>query len=301
MKSRFLLRTGLAAAIVLGGLMCGEVSWATSGNWTISQSTTLMQDHYGTIKITASGVTLDCQGHWINYDASVGNAYNCGGGIYTCGIAANWVSTSSAPVTVKNCNVRGAFWYGVAIDHASFPSILNTESQATGGVLVSYGDHPTLNDVRAIGNAGNGIVLQAITQAVWASNVTAYGVHGTGIKVIRCEGTILHASVTYGLGNGVTVQNSFGGEFVGSTIWGNFGNGLAFSDHSGGLVSGNLIRFNEGEGLSFIHSTNVYVRDNTLTSNDEYEPLCDANQDGYLNTWSGNTILHPCGTVPTPH
>ena len=96
------LRLVLAPLLLLLAISAPLSVWASSGTLTVTEDTSLTEDHYGNIVIAADGATFDCDGHKV-----IGS----GSGV---GILLDGRST----VTVENCHVEG-FPIGFGLGNSS--------------------------------------------------------------------------------------------------------------------------------------------------------------------------------------
>jgi hypothetical protein len=251
-----------------GVLLAAGTSEATQGNWTITQSTTLSADHYGTITLAADYVRLDCANHNVIFN---GAANNCGGS--TCGI----VIDGRYNAQIANCKVQGGFWSGVRLNNTVWPLVEN--SSATGasiGFSVQGGDHIRLSALQANGN-GSGFIVNGSQQFISASGLNAFSNSGTGFTANSTSGlNLLSGNFTSNGGHGVLIANSLGA-----------------------FVQDNQIAFNSFYGLVVANTSNSNFKTNSAWGNNGGG--CDATQSGPSNTYVGNFFSNYCGSIPTPH
>lgn len=169
------LERGLILCLVFGsGVLPAQAQ--TVGLMLIGEDTVLTQDHYGSTAITADGVTLDCDGHFIISD-------NPG---KTTGVGID----SRHGVTVKNCH---------AIDHSrGFFPLLATDvtlqnNTATGNTWAGFDVGLTVGGMLISNEAfGNhyGIVLSRTSEVSMIGNIATGNVEG-GIDVVASDSCFL--------------------------------------------------------------------------------------------------------------
>jgi hypothetical protein len=272
-----LLRSkGILSALSLAVVsLVGRAGEATQGNWTITQNTTLTEDHYGSITIAADNTILDCANHNIIFSAAVPTSYNCTNvSPMTCGISVKVRYNAQ----VRNCHIQGGFGAGVKLKSTTWALV--QDSTATGahiGFMVEQGDHVRLNTLQASGNSGSGFYLVQAQLYVMADALTAFSNGGDGFSASYCESI-----------------NLIGGSFSS-----NGGSGAWFSNGAGNVIDANQFLYNGAHGLDFSNTRSSLIENNFGQGNNSG---CDAIQSGSTyNTWQGNTFYNWCGTVPASH
>jgi hypothetical protein len=178
-------RCWCALLLIAIGLLSPDPAFARDrGALTIRGDHTMMQDRYGSIKIDADNVTLDCQ--WKQIHASGHSGVNCGliaAGLATpdqlkCGISVQ----RRQNVTIKNCLVVGnTFDIGIHVQQSDNVRIENTTVHAAKtGYHFRFSWGVTLKDVTAHYNEDMGF-MKAHSQ-VNAEGLDAWRNGSTGFR-----------------------------------------------------------------------------------------------------------------------
>lgn len=165
---RLPLQVAAAAAAVAAAAAFAPVAGATTGDLWITASTTLTEDHQGSIQIAASGVTLDCAGHTVS-----GSAF--------AGIRLDNVSS----VTIRNCTVTG-FSFGFFVSASNGNQLVNdvgTANSQDGFALASGSTGNTLSFDRADENGSFGFAVDSSSSNT-LSDDTATGNADSGFGVL---------------------------------------------------------------------------------------------------------------------
>lgn len=273
MKSRRVLSLVVLAVVVA----LSSRSEATKGNLVITQSTTLTEDHYGSITLAADNILLDCDNHQIIYDSTVPWSYNCTTvAPMTCGIAV----TSRQNAEIHKCNIQGGFGAGIYLDRTKWAWVDHANiTSANYGLIAANGDHLRLEFVWATYNSSTGFWIRQVVDYVKATGLVAAHNGGTGVYVTYSTAT----------GNLNLLQ---------STSTANGGSGILLNKIWGGTVDGNTVVQNGGDGINIANGQTMTFSNNYSSGNGSG---CDAVQSGTYNSWSGNFFSVTCPTVPSPH
>ncbi len=292
----------IAFAVVAIGTT--TMAHATNGRMVITTNKTLTADHTGQIHINANNITLDCAGYDISY--TVANTNGCGDtGTLRCGIRAE----NRSGITIKNCEVTGAYDYGIWIAGTT-SAVLDRVTARSNEVGFRIEDSSLLN-IRyggALTCTGGGYEIRDSSDLMMFA-VSAVSNEGDGIDVNDSSYVnIQQAQILDNGANGIELDGGPNASVGSSTIRYNGQHGLSL-DPSGTNVatfpcsafsiSSNFVEFNTEEGIRLQNCDNGFIRNNTA----QYNGGCNANQDGAStgNTWTGNLLQTWCGTVPNPH
>jgi parallel beta-helix repeat protein len=298
MRMRFCALAAMAvAALVLVGS-----SFATTGLLVITTSTTLSEDHQGSIVISGTGVTLDCAGHRVT-----------GSGVGV-GVGINVVADG---VTVTRCQVQG-FDVGIQTSAASTRILANVLKRNNQGVRLAGGTNATVsrniasenrdfgiiaaegaNGATIGANAANnngliGIALNTATNNVVAMNVANQnGETGIDVAFSSSYNRILNNAVVKNGNHGVHLFESDNNTIVGNVAYSNGtpgnGTGFAFNSSSGNTVSRNVALKNGGVGFHVF----LLSQSNTFTQNvacgNFFTDAADIST-GSGNNWSNNAF-----------
>lgn len=240
----------LSALFVASSTLSAAPVFATSGTMYVTGTTTLTEDHYGTIILAANNARIDCNGHTI-YDST--QPGYCGASrTESCGIAAAHIDRGY----VINCGVQN-FEIGIDGWVVSNLTIRNSGIYVNGDGLHIYNSSSTsnffvLNNEIAL-NSDEGIDME----------------YGYGMRV-------LNNAVYWNFRDGADVEFGSGNVFSGNLFWDNLLNGLEFDDSPYPSVTNNWFEANGRNpneptelrnGLSFDNADNFYVSGNTSVSN----------------------------------
>lgn len=261
---RKLGKTALAVAVATAAPLLGIVAAApsasaTTGTLTITGSTTLSEDHYGSIVIGADDVTLDCAGHQVIYPGT--NPGGPGGGILLVG---------RTGVTVENCHVTGAYQYPVAVMQGSSGN--------------------TLRDNTATGYIRNGFSLvDGADNNTLTGNVATGGLHG--FWVVDASGNVLADNQSYdsgfqlGNGPGTTTTNN---TLVNNTSSGSIHASFSVFGANGNTVTNNTATHNGVAGFSaMVASGNTFRHDAATYNGIGFDVV-----DGTGNTFTKDAANH---------
>jgi parallel beta-helix repeat protein len=279
------------------------IAHATNGRMVITANRTLTTDHTGQIKLNADNITLDCAGHKISF--TVANTDGCGGGALRCGIRAE----NRSGITIKNCEVTGAYDYGVWIAGTTSSVVDHVTARSNVvGFRIEDSDLLTIRHSAALTCTGGGYEIRDSSDLTMFAD-SAVGNEGDGIDVNDSS----HVNIQQAqiLDNGVNGIEFDGGPHASvgsSTIRFNGQHGLSLDPSGTNVVafpcsafsvSSNLVEFNADDGIRLQGCDSGFLRNNTA----QFNGGCNADQDGAStgNTWTGNILQSWCGTVPNPH
>jgi len=293
----------MSVAFAIVALVQPATAHATNGRMLVSANKTLTANHTGQIQITANNVTLDCAGHTITYTAA--NTTGCGSaGTLRCGIRAQ----NRTGITIKNCEVIGAYNYGVWVAGTTSSTLDNVTARSNavgfrietssslnirnssaltctgGGFEIRDSDHLTLFADSAVSNAGDGIDVNDSSFV----NIQQAQVLDNGVNGIEFDGgpnASVGSSSIYFIGkHGLSLDP---------------GTNAVTYPCSAFSISSNDVHSNIEDGIRLQNCDNGFIRNNTS----QFNGLCSANQDSFSagNSWTGNILQNWCGTVPNPH
>jgi hypothetical protein len=305
-KARALLLRLTTAAIAAFILVAPGVALANQyGQLRISSDTTLTDHRYGAVVFDADGITLDC--NWKMVHISSFTPKNCTlgapSGLEKCGIVAD----GRANITIKRCNVIGAFDHGVFLRNTEAAKVEHTQAAgATTGFTFTRNRYLTTNTLLANSSGVTGVVIDNDTHGFYTN--TTVGTSGyIGIDVLHANGsTLSQVSVAYaqtiglwvGRGTLNTVVDGASIEMIadgpGIVLDGSGTGGT----NDGFVLTNSVVRWAAGQGLGVYKTVNSYFGANIIENNG-----CDAYQDSESlgNTWTGNSFTCWAGTVPANH
>lgn len=298
--TRFLGHSSLYVRVFLVALVLGAVApgpaHATTGIMTITQTTTLTANHTGQIRFGASNITLDCAGYEVRFSPRQSSG-GCGtGGTMTCGIR----SLNRTGITIRNCDVVGAYDYGIWIQGTSTTSHVRDSSVTDAGVGVrvdSASDLQFFNSA-AVSN-GAGFEIRDSSDILFTSTDAVYST-GDGFDTNDSTNVRIQYAFVFANGvNGIEFDDSPGAGVLNSEVQNNGQHGVSLDNSSAVYISANLIQGSIQNGLRLQNCDSGTIRYNQVDNNG----ACNANQDAASsgNTWTGNTLQNWCGTVPNPH
>jgi parallel beta-helix repeat protein len=297
---RYILVSVAFAIVALGPT---PMAHATSGRMVINANKTLTADHTGQIQLNANNITLDCAGHKISY--TVANTTGCGsGGAQRCGIRAE----NRSGITIKNCEVTGAYDYGVwiagttssVVDHVTARSNVvgfriedsdlltirhSTAITCTGGYEIRDSSDVTMFADSAVSNEGDGIDVNDSSYV----NIQQAQILDNGVNGIELDGgphaTVGSSTIRYNGQHGLSLDPS--------------GTNAVTFPCSAFSISSNVVEFNSEDGIRLQDCDSGFIRNNTA----QFNGGCDADQDGFStgNSWTGNILQNWCPGVPNPH
>jgi parallel beta-helix repeat protein len=269
---------------------------ATEGNVVITSNWTLTEDHYGSIRIDANDVTLDCAGHTVHGPGDFGLS----GGI-------SFHSVSG--VIVKNCMVTGfAQRNGIYCYQCNNARIENNTLVQNG----AHGMHISGVGVTVVGNTsrdqngpddGMGIVGTELRDSrIEGNQVTNNRWAGIGL-LDDSQGNVVFDNIARGNGFGIVLQGASKNELRGNTVEANSYQGLALLVGDGNLVWKNTITRSLIGIEMYGASGNVFrenvVNKNTyegfkiyLGSNDNEFIANKANANGSIGFWVFDDASH---------
>ena len=292
----------VAFAIIALGLTA--TAHATNGRMLITSNKTLTANHTGQIQFNANNITLDCAGHTISYTAA--NTDGCGSaGTLRCGIRAQ----NRTGITIKNCEVIGAYNYGVWIAGTTNSVVNGVTARSNAlGFRIETSDSLNIRYSTALTCTGGGFEIRNSNNLTMFAD-SAVSNAGDGIDVN--DSSYVNIQQAQVLDNGVNGIEFDGGPHASvgsSTIRYNGQHGLSLDPSGTNVVtypcsafsvSSNDVEFNIEDGIRLQNCDSGFIRNNTA----QYNGACSVNQDSAstLNTWTGNLLQNWCGTVPNPH
>lgn len=301
MNKQNALRVALSGTMAVAALLAnaGTAHAVQYGQIGISTDTTMTTDRFGSIVFAADNITLDCNHHQIHISAST--PINCSP-FYTsgkCGI----VAAGRTGITIKNCNVVGAYTVGVDLEGTQDSAVFDTN--ASGNNVAFNFSHTTHLVVERI-NAnlvGTGVLVGYDTESYFQA-VTTNATTSNGVSVFDSSGTWL---------DDVTVSNA--GDFgfisnyntylmmhrmnVNHSI-----EGFVDFDSEGLTLDAGVFEWNNLFGLVVRYDRYNTITDNLVQHNNQaHSPYdCDAfEEEATSNFWSGNQLETRCGSVPASH
>ena len=314
------------SALLLIPMVGVSPALATSGVWSLTESTTLKADYQGNIVIRTDNVTLDCAGHTVS---------GPGVDLYSGGI-----DVRADNVTVKRCVVsgfehNGLFGggadlrverstfarngnHGVHVDAASNGAVAGVTSRSNGaiGIVLTNASGFLVDASTAQGNPWGGVALFEGTTGTTVSGSTAIG-NGIGFILVDVSDNTLRQNTANSNAHGFTLLGATDNTLVANTANGNeflgfqVGEGSNFNKLSRNTANGN------DSGISVCGSDGNTATSNTANGNttfgvvvfsgssDNTFRLNTARSNGYfdawdeesLNIWEGNSFG---STYPLP-
>jgi parallel beta-helix repeat protein len=250
---RSIFRALVLMALVTVALVAGSQALASTGPMYVTSDTTLTEDHFGSVFITADDVTLDCAGHAV-----------IGGGVGTS--VSVGIDVLANGVTVTNCVVRG-FLTGVFTAAQGTHVVADTLSENNEGLRLQGATGASILGNTADANAWWGILA--------CCNANGNTISGNSTKLNRIVGMGLNGASWNVFTNNVAAHNERG-----------FGVGFS-SDHN--TISHNVAANNSVTGFDFLDAndnaidTNVSVRNGSGPNGGGY-----AFNNSSRNTVTGN-------------
>lgn len=285
-KKLHLTLLALTGAVALG--TPGTAHANQYGELRISTSTTLHDNRFGNIVFDAPNVTLDCAGYQVHI-SSFTKARGPNGekvGIYAAG---------KNGITIRNCNIVGEFDVGLWVSSSSSVYV-DTASAGVGSTHTGFRFDNNSGMVAGMLTAsGDATGVLVTTDDVGFYQVLA-DTCSTGVEIDGSTLTQLGPSLITDCDTGVQTNQSDHVWLTGVDAEDNL---IGLSSYDDTLVvNGNEFNNNSDFGADIFQNTNSSFNGNEFTGNG----TCDAWQHlSTGDTWSGNTIGHLCGTVPTPH
>ena len=289
------VRYSMSVALALVALAVAPTA-AHAGRMTITKNKTLTADYRGQIRFGADGITLDCAGHKILF--STINTDDCGtGGTSRCGIHA----VNRTGITIKNCEVTGAFDYGVWIDTTSSSVVDHVVARGNEiGFGIDDADQLTVRYSTAITCSNTGFeITDSSNLTLFADSAVSNERDGFDIDDSSAV-NIQQAQVLDNAVNGIEFDNSDLATVGSSTVRLNGQHGISLDDSDLFSISSNLVESNTEDGIRLVQNDDDgFIRNNTS----QYNGSCSANQDSTStgNTWTGNLLQTWCDTVPDVH
>ncbi len=210
-------------------------------------------------EITAENVTLDCGGHYVNYDLDLVDNEDF------------LITSESSSTVVKNCNFEGNLvdlrYTGNVINlSGSYSSVIRNRFNAVKTAFYSdycYGCNVSENDFRNLG--GNAIEVVDSKKSFIEDNKIV--VSSNAIKILGGDNTRVNNNYAEGSRiNSLVVVNDFA-RVGGNEILNAGGVGLLVSSSEGSYLVNNKVE-NYKVGLSLENSTGLLVKNNSVYSGD---------------------------------
>jgi parallel beta-helix repeat protein len=225
--------------------------------------------------ILANNVTLDCQGHEINYSSAgvLGYGVNVDGYNWTtvrgCVIREGTSATDSkhgiffnnsnnGAIENNTISTNGSYGYGISLSSSSNSNSISNNTISTNG---SYGYGINLfsssnssisnNSILTNGSSGYGILLYSSSNSTISNNtISTNGSYGYGISLSSSSNS-----------------NSISNNTISTN--GSYGYGINLFSSSNSSISNNTISTNgsTGQGIILYSSSNLTVSDNTISTN----------------------------------
>jgi parallel beta-helix repeat protein len=294
LSSSFYVCSVLVSLVV--GAVAPRSAHATTGLMTITSTTTLRANHTGQIRFGADNITLNCAGYQINYSARY-SAGGCGAsGTLTCGIHA----LNRTGITIRNCDVVGAYSYGMWIQGTSTTSTVrdSSVSEAEVGFRVDSASNLRFLNSAAVSNSA-GFEIRNSTNVMFTGTAAVYST-GDGFDINDSTNTRIQYGFVFANGvNGIEFDDSPSSSVLNNEVLNNGQHGVSLDNSSGIYISANVIQGNVEDGLRLQNCDTGTLRYNQVDNNG----VCNADQDAAStgNSWTGNTLQNWCGTVPNPH
>ena len=224
-----------AVAIATAGSFAGGAA-ATSGFLVLTKSTTLAEDHQGSIIVAADGITIDCAGHSVTGPGFAGfDIRNVRG------------------TTIKNCNVSG-FKVGFFLWSAPNNKLTNNTSRSNEGEGFALASSPNNNGNELKGNTAEkngwwGFAVYDDTQDTRLAGNTASANGFAGFFVgLGSNRTRLTANVARANNTGFDIDSD-ANIVTGNTAEDNQSNGFLVFQANNNVFTGNTAQRNQWSGF----------------------------------------------------
>jgi parallel beta-helix repeat protein len=282
-----------ALAGVAFGLTASPAFAVRIGNIWIAQNTVLNEDVIGSIEFKRGGISLDCQGHSIRWDASY-SPWRCkddAGTLQSCGISSKGFDN----ITIRNCTVWDAnFGIGISVVNSHRPSILSSGGYGQAAGIYLQNTTAAHIGVESEGRSpeGYGLALVGTTDSYVQGNLFGFSYMGV-YEIGGSFNQFLDNDMKYN-DYGFYSRNSSGTVLNGNQqTRNNTYSGITINGGVGFLVgSGNIVN-NNGNGIRVIGTSDSgEVAYNTALDNDN----CDAYETSTPTNiyWHHNTFETRC-------
>lgn len=253
MKFAGVVLLGAVAACVLV-----PVGMATGGTLSITTSTTLTEDHQGSIVVNGDNVTLDCAGHLVRGPGTVGQD----AGITVSG---------RTGVTIKNCHVSG-FLHGIGLLGASNTEVRGNvvTGQSGNGVFSTDGVNNSFRSNEVSANGAHGIIIGSSTGGSVLSNLlSGNGRGGLTILGLSSGHTVASNSASRNGWSGIIVIASSNNQVRDNRSDDNGQSGISLQggvdgqDTNNNLLTGNVANGNAWFGIDLGYFSAVVSGDPT--------------------------------------
>lgn len=267
------------------GMLVGVALWLAAspafatmfGDIWIVKNTTLTEDVIGSIEFKRGGITLDCQGHSVQWSAEF-SPLNCTddeGYIHSCGINSKGLSN----ITIRNCTVWDPrFGFAIWVSNSNRPSIL---SSAAGQSYMA------------------GIYLENTTSAHIGVGTQVTSPDGYGLELVNATDSYVQGNSFYASYMGVYEKNGSFNEFVDNTM--NYNDyGFYSRDSNGSFLSGNAqIRVNDVAGITFNNGKGFLIDSGNIATSNGYGIRVIGRSDGATIRYSTATSNKTCDAYQT--
>jgi parallel beta-helix repeat protein len=219
----------IASVLALAVVAVPPAAHATTGNLYITQDTTLTENHFGFVSISASNVTLDCANHTIQGPPGTAR-----------GITMNYVRG----VTVKNCVITGSFGWGI--------------------YTVADGNNRFLNNWISVN--GTACRFNGSTQNLFQGNVLQGNAYGGCIVVASNSNTFAYNRVNYNTTFGLYLESSNNNLVVQNEAGANTHDGIYVRNSHNNTLNANTTTHNSRNGIR-IEANNNLVTNNYACAN----------------------------------
>ncbi len=257
------MRRTATVVVVSAVLLLGAAApvFASSGELSITSSTTLTSDHDGNVVIQASGITLDCAGHSIIGDGTAD----------LVGIRADNVTG----VTIKNCVVTGFDPHGIYAAGSTGLHVRGNTVLGSAGHAIYLADSPGAvvmgNTIRDSGfgdpYGGYGVVLQRSSGAVITGN-TATDNKWAGFALVDASSqTTVSSNTSARNGDGFHVEPAADLTFSRNVARDNYNFGFVVNGVTGGRFVANTVSRNGADGFNIQASGGLTIEANVVKAN----------------------------------
>jgi len=279
-RFRFVLVTVALSSFALSAV---AASAADPDVLIVTESTVLDDDWYGSIRVQANDVVLDCAGHTV----------------FGPGVAENpdfpddtfaGIGVEALGVTVKNCNASGYSGSAIAVHGGADNATLrdNTVSGSGGGFYIGSSGNVVENN-RSIGNEVDGFLIQNATDNTISSNRAEGG--AVGFSLEESSGNRLTRNTVVGSENGFEIASSSDNVLEQNTALGNQ-RGFGIDEGSNNSFTNNESHRNTEWGFQESSNAGInafsknYCTGNLLGGSDP-SGLCQEERVGLVDTSQG--------------
>jgi cysteine-rich repeat protein/parallel beta-helix repeat protein len=274
----------------LDGTASGCTSISTGTTWnsytktcTLGSSPAAAAYSIDAIDITASGVTLDCNGYTIAASSVTG---------YPMGVYGNMLSN----IIVKNCTITG-FGYGIYINanNGSNIAILNNtlSNNSQDGIMLAYATSSVVINNTATGSQDGLQISGGGGYGIYGNNLNSSSSGGYGLVIGGSASSKIIGNTMNSNGTGFLAMSSSGfsnNTFQGNTLKNNAYYGLyIMSTDTGNTATANIMLSNGTKDLYYYSNTGFTFTNNT----------CSTIQGSATCAWSTLQTITVCGNYIT--